>query len=364
MSQRKRHDTIGQLGRAPARQNRPVAPPPQVDPTPHERYGIRRFIHGALFDNLGLKFLSMVLAITVFLLVNTDRDREISARVGVSYTLPDDKVLVSERLDEIRISIKGPWQRLRRFDERELERVNIDLRRAQAGDVYITPDMITVPSGLRVTGISPRTVRVAFDRRIEKLVEISPQLVGRPMHGYVVSELRPMPATIKVRGAEKALKSLTAVRTTEVSVDGRAETFSTEAKLLTPDDVEPAGSGEVLLQIQIEEELVTRKLPGQLVRVAGEGVDPARWQVTPAQVDVVLTGTLLAVEKAKAALSPVVKASATDTRPRELAVSVEGLPPGIGVKISPERVKLSPVKPAAPAPPQPNPQDASPAPTP
>jgi YbbR domain-containing protein len=351
---RKRADTIGNLGRSPARREPTPPPPPSrppVDP-PRERFGIRKFIHDALFENLGLKFLSMVLAITVFLLVNTDRDREISARVGVSYTLPDDKVLVSDRLDEVRVSIKGPWQRLRRFDERELERINIDLRRAQSGDVYITPDMVSLPSGLRVTSISPRTVRVVFDRRLEKLVEIQPSLVGRPMHGYVVSEVKPIPMTIKVRGAERALKGLTSVRTQDISVDNRAEAFATETKILTPDDVEPAGSGDVLVQVSIEEELVTRKLPGQLVRVAGEGIDPARWQVSPAQVDITLTGTLLAIEKAKAALSPVVRPSASDTRPREVAVSIEGLPPGVGVKISPERVKINPVK-AAPVTPTP-----------
>jgi YbbR domain-containing protein len=339
---RKRADTISGLGRAAARATRPPSPPPE--PAPVERFGIRKFIHGALFDNLGLKFLSMVLAITVFLLVNTDRDREISARVGVSYTLPDDKVLVSDRLDEVRISIKGPWQRLRRFDERELERINIDLRRAQSGDVYITPDMVTLPSGLRVTQISPRTIRVAFDRRVEKIVEVVPELVGRPMHGYMVTEVRPLPTTTKVRGAERALKGLTSVRTSDVSVDGRAETFITEAKIVAPDDVEPTGSGSVQIQIHIDEELVTRKLPGQIVRATGDGIDPARWQVTPAQVEVTLTGSLLAVEKAKAALTPVVRLSANDTRPREVAVSIDGLPPGIGVRISPERVKISPVK--------------------
>jgi YbbR domain-containing protein len=348
---RKRADTIGNLGRSPARKElTPVGRPTE----PPERYGLRKFIHGALFENLGLKFLSMVLAITVFLLVNTDRDREISARVGVSYTLPDDKVLVSDRLDEVRVSIKGPWQRLRKFDERELERINLDLRRAQSGEVYITPDMVELPSGLRVTSISPRTIRVAFDRRVEKLVEITPSLVGRPMHGYVVSEVKPMPTTIKVRGAERALKGLTSVRTTDVSVDGRAETFATDAKILAPDDVEPAGSGDVMVTVQIEEELVTRKLPGLQVRVVGEGVDPARWQVSPAQVEIILTGTVLAVEKAKAALTPVVRPSATDTRPREVAVSLEGLPPGIGVTISPERVKISPIK-ATPVTPTPVP---------
>jgi hypothetical protein len=229
---RKRSDTISGLGRAAARATRPPSPPPE--PPPVERFGVRKFIHGALFDNLGLKFLSMVLAITVFLLVNTDRDREISARVGVSYTLPDDKVLVSDRLDEVRISIKGPWQRLRRFDERELERINIDLRRAQSGDVYITPDMVTLPSGLRVTQISPRTIRVAFDRRVDKIVEVVPQLVGRPMHGYMVTEVRPLPTTTKVRGAERALKGLTSVAPRRSSRKPRSS-HPTTWNLLVPD---------------------------------------------------------------------------------------------------------------------------------
>lgn len=347
---RQRSVTVSGLGRAPARQTprQPVQSPRQ-DP-PSERSPLRRWIHSALFDNVGLKFLSMVLAITVFLLVNTDRDREITARVGVSYTLPDDKVLVSERLDEVRITIKGPWQRLRRFDERELDRINIDLRRAQSGEITITPDMISLPSSLKVTSISPRTVRVAFDRRVEKLVEIAPQLSGRPLHGYFVSEVKPAPATVKVRGADGTLAALTAVRTREVSVEGRAESFTTDAELITPDGVEPVGGAQVAVHITIDEELVTRKLPGLVVNVVGEGVDPAKWKVSPAQIEVTLTGALLAVEKAKAALAPVVRLSASDTKAREAAVSIEGLPPGIGVRISPERVKISPVKATAPGP--------------
>lgn len=345
---RQRSETIGSLGRAPARQSLPPKSKPPGEPPP-DRGALRRWIHTALFENVGLKFLSLVLAITVFLLVNTDRDREITARVGVSYTLPDDKVLVSERLEEVRITVKGPWQRLRRFDEREVDRLNIDLRGGRAGDFTITPDMIRLPSGLSITSISPRTVPVAFDRRIEKIVEVNPQLAGRPLHGYFVAEVKPVPATVKVRGAESTLNALSSVRTNEVSVDGRAEAFTAETKIVTPDGVEAVASAEVLLQVAIDEELVVRKSPGLLVHVAGEGIDPTRWSVTPAQVEVTLTGALLAVEKAKAALAPVVKLSANDTRSREIAVTLEGLPPGIGVRISPERVQISPIK-ATPAP--------------
>ena len=334
---RPRSETIGSLGRAPARSSKgpPLPPPPPKDP---EKSRVREWIHGAFFENVGLKFLSLVLAITVFLLVNTDRDREISARVGVSYTLPDDKVLVSDRLDEVRITVKGPWQRLRKFDERELDRVNLDLRRAPTGDIPITPDMIHVPAGLTITSVSPRTVRVAFERRVDKLVEVSPQLVGRPQHGYVVAEAKAVPATLKVRGAESTLAALSAVHTHEISIEGRTESFTTETEVVPPDGVETAGPSQVVVQVTVEEALVTRKLPGVAVS------SPAGWAATPATVDITLTGTLLAVEKARAALQPVVKVSANDTKPRDADVVVEGLPPGIGVKISPERVRITPTK--------------------
>ena len=49
------------------------------------------------------------------------------------------------------------------------------------------------------------------------------------------------------------------------------------------------------------------------------------------------------IEKTKDAMSPVVKIVPGD-KGREAEVVVEGLPPGVGVRISPERVKIAPVK--------------------
>jgi YbbR domain-containing protein len=198
-----------------------------------------------------------------------------------------------------------------------------------------------LPAGLTVATISPRTVHVAYDRRVEKVVEVTPIVAGHPQHGYLVTEVKAIPATIKVRGAEGTLIALSAVRTREVSVEGRAEGFVSETETVLPDGVELEGSPQIVLHVAVDEELVTRKLPGLAVGVRGDGIDPARWQVRPSQVEVTLTGALLAVEKARAALSPTIKLTA-DTKPREVEVSIEGVPPGIGVRISPERVKVAP----------------------
>lgn len=343
---RPRSQTIGTLGRSPARS---VQRPPSIQPdlpTPppgSDKGAVRRWLHGAFAENLGLKFLSMVLAVTVFLLVNDDKAREITVRVPVAYLLPDDRVLVSERVEEVKVTIKGPWRRLRKFDEKELGRISIDLRGAANGEVAITPDMVVAPTGVTIAGISPRSMRVAFDKRTEKLVEVQPSVAGRPQHGYIALEIKPTPPTVKVRGADKLIAALASIRTREISLEGRTETFSSAAQLVPPDGIEVVGPDSIAVHVQIDEELVTRKFPAVVVGVKGDGVDPSKWSISPRQVEITLTGALLAVEKTKDAMTPVVKIVPGD-KSREAEVVVEGLPPGVGVRISPERVKLAPQK--------------------
>jgi YbbR domain-containing protein len=327
--------------------------PPPPDPTP-ERGAVRRFIHGALFDNVGLKFLSVVLAITVFLLVNTDKDQEITAKIGVGYTLPDDKVLVSDRVDELRVTIRGPRRRLQHFDETKMPRVDIDLRRGDSGNVMITPDMIHVPSGLTITSITPRTVHVQFDKRVEKIVVVEPKTDGQPQHGFFMASAKPTPATIQVRGAESALASLSAVSTAAMSIESRTESFIAETQVVPPDGVDVIGSPRVSVAVQIDEMLVRSSIVGMGVAVRGDGpaIDAAKWALSPSQVNVTLTGSLLAVEKAKSVIAAYVKLagpSMQDGKSHDADVQLDGLPPGIGATISPERVKLAPAKPA-PAP--------------
>jgi YbbR domain-containing protein len=351
---RSRHESISSLGRAPSRvPRRPVTPLPPVPPPP-ETGGIRRWIHGALFDNLALKFLSLVLAITVFLLVNTDRDSELTARVRVLRTPPPpDKVLVSDLPPDVTVTIKGSWRRLREFDERDLQPIDLDLRDAASGDITITNDMIHtdrghLPMGLSIASIEPRTIHLVFERKVQKVVAVNPTVTGHPSHGYLVTGVRAEPPTIIVRGAEGTLSALSAIQTHEVSVENRSASFVEETDPAPPDGVELVGTPKIVLHVSIDEELVTRNFPGIAVAVRGDGIDPAKWQVQPGQVDVTLTGALLAVEKARDAMVPVVKPGPADGKAHEADVTIEGLPPGIGVKLSPERVKLVPVVPNHP----------------
>lgn len=370
MSRRHRSETIGQLGRSAARPSTapvpPAAPLPPVQPpkktkassqkaaanTPpppskdvlvmRPRRSLAAIIKGAFVENLGLKVLSAILALTLYLLINTDREREISARVGVSYSLPDDRVLVSERLDEVRVTIRGPWRRLRRFDEREVERVNLDLRTTTSSELVLTKDLVTVPTGLTVTSISPRTVRVAFEKRVEKKVEVSAMISGEPAHGFTVAEVKVEPASITVRGPEGAMRTLSLVRTRELRLDQHNASFVSELPLLAPEGVELQGASSVLARVRIEEQLATQRMAGVAVEVRGEGVDLARVKLSLAKVDITLTGPLLDIEQTRSALKAHVKVNATDIgKTRGGAIELEGVTPGVGVRLSSDAVKVT-----------------------
>ncbi len=341
MTARRRSPSMGPP--ASHRTSRMAAAAP-VPPPPPERGAVGRWIRSALLDNIGIKFLSLVLAVTVFLLVNTDKEREIRVRAFLEYKYPADQVLISDRLDEVTVTIKGPWRRLRNFDERELNRITLDLANTPTGEVPLTNDMVSLPPGLDVVAITPRAVRVAFDKRVEKTVEVMPVTAGRPQHGYIVTEQKVVPATVRVRGGERLLAALTSIRTHEVSVQSRTEPFESQIDLALPSGVEAEPGLRVTVAVRIEEELVTKRLPGIPVAVRGEGVEAAKWAVEPAQVEITLTGALLAINAVKDKLAPYVKLTPADTRAREAEVTIDGIPPGIGKRISPERVKVVPVK--------------------
>ena len=139
-----------------------IAPAPPPAPLPPLGERARAYLRGALFDNLGLKFVSLVLALTVFILVNTGQEREIVARVGVSYTLPDDKVLVSERVDAVRITVRGPKRLLSQL-ELDHGAVYIDAQGEDVGEHAVKPTA-ELPPGVTLMASEPATVQLVLSK--------------------------------------------------------------------------------------------------------------------------------------------------------------------------------------------------------
>jgi len=297
-------------------------------------------LRGIFVDHVGLKILAALLTATVFLLVATDEQREITARVGVAYVLPDDKVLVSERIEEIKVTIKGPWRRIKRFDERELDRITLDVSKTSGGEMPILASQIQVPDGLTVTSVTPPAVRVAFENRIEREVDVAAVLSGRPELGYVVvaGEVSVEPRRVSVRGPEGLVAAMSQVRTQDIPTDGRSRSFEVEATLLPPHGVELAWKGTVAVVVPI----AGRWTGGARVSASGEGLDPAELVVEPATVEIELTGHRDAIDRLVAAgVRPSVRLTGRPGAGVLAEVAVDGVPSGVQVVVRPAEVRVS-----------------------
>jgi YbbR domain-containing protein len=182
---------------------------------------VKAALRAAFVDNAPLKFVALVLSLTIFILVHSDEDAVIGAYVKVSYTMPADRVLVSEPVDQVRITVKGPWRRIRRFEERSLEPIHLDLTSVRSGEFAFQDDMIKLPPGVELQSITPVTMRLTFEGRAEKSVPVTVATAGRPAHGYALEGVVATPSHVVIRGAETVVAATTTVRTRDVGVEGK-----------------------------------------------------------------------------------------------------------------------------------------------
>src|SRR5262245_43994804 len=150
---------------------------------------MRQRLRRAFTENLSLKLASLAITLVLFLVVRGDRGAETTVHAKVVYLHPTDRVLMSEPVPELRITVRGPKGRLGRLDERDLEAVQVDLREAQGGELRFSEEMVRLPPGLRVEAIRPPAMALVFEPRIERELPVQAVLAGEPAPGYRIRHI-------------------------------------------------------------------------------------------------------------------------------------------------------------------------------
>jgi YbbR domain-containing protein len=312
---------------------------------------VKDWLRRAFFENAAYKLVALLLSLTLFIVVHGDKDTVISFYLRVGYTEPSDRVMVSKPVDSVRVTVKGPWTRIRRFDERTVEPLHVDLTRLSDGEFVFGDDMIKLPPGLRVVSVNPPSIRLQFEERATKVIAVRPILDGDPAHGYRVDKIEASPAFVMVRGPKGVIDALSEVKTRPIDVSGRKETMEAQATLDAPEQaVEVVDRPVIQVRVAIVEdqsELLAEKVP-VTVRWMGPQALPgsALFHVEPESVTVRLRGPRNVLEGITVAeLSAYVTLHAEDvSQPglRPARVIVEGVPKGVALDVDPREVALIP----------------------
>lgn len=321
---------------------------------PNVTRGVRvvtRWLRGAFIANYPVKFVALILALAVFILVQSDEDMEISVFATIAYPPVEERVLVSEPVEQVRLTVSGTRRTIQRFDERAIERVHLDLSDRQSGELYFTADMFDVPEDLRIVAITPPSTALHFESRDRKDVPIDVLTVGEPAPGHVVEQVSVLPKAVTVTGPKSVVAGVDSVQTREIALDGRTSSFEDTVPLMDlPRQLELAGDRFVRVEVEISKRAETRALGSRQVSLEpGAGVkteDLAGFQLAPREAQLTLRGTSRALQPIDPDdISLIVEVGERDREhgpPRNVRIEARGLPEGVTAEIEPPQAALTP----------------------
>jgi YbbR domain-containing protein len=245
------------------------------------------------FGHIGLKLLSLAMAVSLWMVVAGEETVERGLRIPLELQqLPAGLELTGEIPSTVDVRVRGQSGALSRVSPGDVVAV-LDLHGARSGHRLfpLTPDQVRVPFGVTVVQIAPAAIAMAFEPSASRQVPVVPAVDGRPAPGYVVGDKTAEPRTVEVIGPEGAVSRATEVVTEPVPVTGAHDTVRESVILGVLDPTLRLNSGRTAtVTVQIVPAPVERSLRGRPVhlRNIAPGLEA---EAVPNSVEVGLRGS-------------------------------------------------------------------------
>jgi YbbR domain-containing protein len=174
------------------------------------------------FRHIGLKLLSVAIAVMMWLAIGGEETVERGLRVPLELQqFPAGLELVGDVPTTADVRIRGAIGTVGRVAPGDILAV-LDLTSARPGErlFHLTPEHVRAPFGVEVVQVTPPTVAVVFENTASRVVPVKPAIEGRPAPGFVVGAVSADPSSVEVVGPESAIRRATEALTEPVPVEG------------------------------------------------------------------------------------------------------------------------------------------------
>ena len=254
------------------------------------------------FRHLGLKVLSVVLALLLWMIVSGEETVERGLRVPLELQqVPAGLELTGEVPATVDVRVRGASGTLSRVSTGDVVAV-LDLRNARSGRRLfpLTPKDVRVPFGVEIVQVQPSALAMAFEPSASRRVPVMPAIDGRPAPGYVVGSLEADPKTVEVIGPESAVRRATEALTEAVPVSGARERVQQSVTLgLIDPSLRLKNAGTATVTVQIVPAPLERSLHGRPVHLRNVAPN-LEAQAVPSAVGLTLRGSREALARVEA----------------------------------------------------------------
>ena len=197
------------------------------------------FFQRHVLHNVGLKMLSLLLATGLWYVTSPDEQpAELAVRAPIVFErLPADLEISSETIPEAQIRVRGPERVIRQLRSNDVH-AELELADAKAGErtFDLTSQQISHPRDLTVVQVVPSQVRIAFDTRLTREVEIHPRVTGNFLTGEQITKVDVDPPRITITGPRHHVEMVDSATTDPVDATGTTSraTFTTNVYVADP----------------------------------------------------------------------------------------------------------------------------------
>lgn len=235
--------------------------------------GLRRRLK-VLRENKGLKILSILLALILFLL---SRQQNIEVRlndVPIQFQgLPPGHEILDDGEQRVSVRLFGPEDLVRRLNSNQIT-VVAHLQHKDPGQriVQLHPEDVVRPPRVKVSQIFPPNIRLQIERTIERTVPVKARTEGVLAPGVEIYGVAVAPSQVHLEGPESQLNELQEVSTETINLAGHDTSFS---KLVDVETLHPSirikTREQIRLTVTIGEQRTTRIFPGVPVLWPNQG---------------------------------------------------------------------------------------------
>lgn len=192
-------------------------------------------VKSILFENWGIKTISLLLALSLWFFVTSKGKMEIAITAPIELqNIPQGLAVIGDVVSFLDVRVQGQERVLRDISAGNQVVGMLDLSLMKPGEntLHISPDDIRRPAGVSVTHISPSEIKIKLDALVRKTFRLAPVLHGDPAAGYVVKGIVVRPQRVTVEGPAGVMASFSRLRTMPIDIqNARGGVITVEPKI-------------------------------------------------------------------------------------------------------------------------------------
>ncbi len=231
---------------------------------------MNKILRNIFVRNWGLKLFSFLLALVFWFSIIPEEKFSFVTKVTVNlelHNLPAGLEIIENPPSTIEVTIKAPRRLIGKIDSDSVQaRLELGTARVEQNEFPINPDMISLPQGAKVEGISPSQVRMRLERLKEIMLKVEANLVGQLQENLELVKLDVIPNEVSIIGPESKMKETLTVKTSPIDLSTLTESIEMKIDLILPDPDLRVASYETIITVRIiieaknpEEEIPEKK---------------------------------------------------------------------------------------------------------